>query len=195
MTQFYHLPTGGIEGTRGRTRRNSNSPAHRSKEATTAAPRTTTTTPWQIWVEIRRLRYADHIIDTYHISHMLMSTVQIALCDYLWTRLSDKSYYLLVLVTAIYILILPLRVPLINHVLISQAPSSASSSTSIKKPSADSISRRKDEGSFTCDGADCGYRSKFRSNLVRHCQRLSHYSAYLAKTAREVDDIFSLVVH
>jgi len=65
-----------------------------------------------------------------------------------------------------------------------QAPSSASSSTSIKKPSADSISRRKDEGSFTCDGADCGYRSKFRSNLVRHCQRLSHYSAYLAKTAR-----------
>ena len=81
---------------------------------------------------------------------------------------------------------------LVNRViLILQAPSSSSSSvsssstTAAKKPTADSISRRKDEGRFTCDGADCGYRTKFRSNLVRHCQRLSHYSAYLAKTARE----------
>ena len=49
------------------------------------------------------------------------------------------------------------------------------------------MARRKGEGGFACDGADCGYRSKSRSNLVRHCQRLSHYSAYLAKTAREAN--------
>ena len=63
-----------------------------------------------------------------------------------------------------------------------------------KIASADSKSRRKDEGEFKCDASDCGYRSKFRSNLVRHCRRLSHfskdrlsekilYSAYLDRSA------------
>ena len=48
---------------------------------------------------------------------------------------------------------------------------------------ADSNSRRKDEGELKCDESDCGFRTKFRSNLVRHCRRLSHFSAYLDRTA------------
>ena len=93
--QFHQLSPGGIEGTRGRTRRNSNNPAHRSKEATTAAPRTTTTTPWQIWVEIRRLRYPDHIIDKYHISHMLLYSAY----RIVWLHMDKVKWYVIIFVS------------------------------------------------------------------------------------------------
>ena len=39
------------------------------------------------------------ILLTHIIFHICYCTVHIALCDYIWTRLSDMSYYLLVLVS------------------------------------------------------------------------------------------------
>ena len=39
--------------------------------------------------------------------------------------------------------------------------------------------RRKCEGQFACDTADCGYRTKKKWNLQTHCRKLSHRSSYL----------------
>ena len=43
---------------------------------------------------------------------------------------------------------------------------------------------RKNEGDFACEVVDCGYRTRYRGNLERHCKRWVHYSSQVTKATR-----------